>query len=87
MKKQQIAAGLNGLLKPAENNAPATEADGIQAATETRPVCYNLNPATIRKIRYISLLENRRNNSVVNEALDRFISDWEQSNGKIPAAL
>ena len=86
MKKNQIAAGLNGLLNAAtETTKPTTPAAVMGAGT--RPVCYNLNPAIIEKIRYIAFMEHRKNNAVVSEALERFVTEWEQTNGKISVSL
>ena len=86
MKKNKIAAGLNGLLNAAtETTKPTTPAAVMGAGT--RPVCYNLNPAIIEKIRYIAFMEHRKNNAVVSEALERFVTEWEKTNGKISVSL
>ena len=86
MKKNQIAAGLNGLLNAAtETTKPTTPAAVMGAGT--RPVCYNLNPVMIEKIRYIAFMEHRKNNAVVSEALERFVTEWEKTNGKISVSL
>ena len=86
MKKNKIATGLNGLLNAAtETIKPTTRAAVMGAGT--RPVCYNLNPAIIEKIRYIAFMEHRKNNAVVSEALEQFVTEWEKTNGKISVSL
>lgn len=87
MKKNQIAAGLNGLLKAATDTPKTTTANTPVTGAGTRPVCYNLNPAIIEKIRYIAFMEHRKNNAVVSEALERFVTEWEKTNGKISVSL
>ena len=87
MKKNQIAAGLNGLLNPATDPPKTTTANTPVTGAGTRPVCYNLNPAIIEKIRYIAFMEHRKNNAVVSEALEQFVTEWEKTNGKISVAL
>ena len=86
MKKHKIAAGLNGLLNAATETTKPTTSAAVTGAG-TRPVCYNLNPAIIEKIRYIAFMEHRKNNAVVSEALERFVTEWEQTNGKISVSL
>lgn len=86
MKKNKIAAGLNGLLNAAtETTKPTTPATVTGAGT--RPVCYNLNPAIIEKIRYIAFMEHRKNNAVVSEALEQYVTEWENTHGIISVSL
>lgn len=86
MKKNKIAAGLNGLLNAAtETTKPTTPAAVTGAGT--RPVCYNLNPAIIEKIRYIAFMEHRKNNAVVSEALEQYVTEWENTHGIISVSL
>lgn len=88
MKKQQIAAGLNGLLNAAtETNTPQGTAPGATTNAGTRPVCYNLPPAIIEKVRYIAFMGHRKNNAVVSEALEQYVQEWERANGEIPVTL
>lgn len=87
MKKDKIAAGLNGLLNAATDTPKTTTANTPVTGAGTRPVCYNLNPAIIEKIRYIAFMEHRKNNAVVSEALEQFVTEWEKTNGKISVAL
>lgn len=87
MKKNQISAGLGGLLNAATDTTKTKTANSTVTGSGTRPVCYNLNPAIIEKIRYIAFMEHRKNNAVVSEALERFVTEWEKTNGKISVSL
>lgn len=87
MKKNQISAGLGGLLNAATDTTKTKTTNSTVTAAGTRPVCYNLNPAIIEKIRYIAFMEHRKNNAVVSEALERFVTEWEKTNGKISVSL
>lgn len=87
MKKNKIAAGLNGLLNAAPGTGNQETNQGATTSAGTRPVCYNLNPAIIEKVRYIAFMEHRKNNAVVNEALERFVTEWERANGEISVSL
>lgn len=86
MKKTQIAAGLNGLLTPAPETTKQATPQGATGAG-TRPVCYNLNAVLIEKVRYIAFMEHRKNNAVVSEALEKFVTKWEHANGEINVTL
>ena len=82
MKKNKIAAGLNGLLNAAtEATKPTTPAAVMGAGT--RPVCYNLNPVMIEKIRYIAFMEHRKNNAAVSEALAHSVTEWAHTHALI----
>ena len=87
MKKNQIAAGLNGLLNAATDTPKTTTANTPVTGAGTRPVCYNLNPAIIEKIRYIAFMEHRKNNAVVSEALEQYVTEWENTHGIISVSL
>ncbi|ROT11948.1 hypothetical protein EEL50_12685 [Muribaculaceae bacterium Isolate-105 (HZI)] len=49
---------------------------------ETRAT-FIVDPELIRKIKYISLVENNLLKDVISEALSSFIKSWEEENGKI----
>lgn len=49
---------------------------------ETRAT-FIVDPELIRKIKYISLVENNLLKDVIGEALSSFIESWEEENGKI----
>ena len=88
MKKNKVAAGLNGLLTPAPENRPtAAPTEQTQTVTITRPVSYNLNALLLEKIRYIAFVEHRKNNAVVSDALEQYVTEWEAANGKINVTL
>lgn len=82
MKKNAIQAGLNGLLTPAPETQNNTQA-GNTTGAGTRPICYNLPPVVIEKIRYIAFMGHRKNNAVVSEALTDYITKYERANGPI----
>ena len=86
MKKNASSAGLNGLLTPAPDTT-GTTAEQTTTGAGTRPICYNLPPVIIEKIRYIAFMEHRKNNAVVSEGLAAYIAKWEKTNGEIPVTL
>ena len=88
MKKNEIAAGLNGLLKTPTQETPETAPKTAKTGgITTRPVTYNLNALLLEKIRYIAFFSHRKNNAVVAEALEQYVTNWEQANGEIPVTL
>ena len=42
-----------------------------------------VDPEVVRKLKYISLVENNLLKDVIGEALSSFIESWEEENGKI----
>lgn len=83
MKKQQIAAGLNGLLTPAPQEPTQATTGAATNGGATRPVSYNLNAELLEKLRYVAFMTHRKNNAVVSEALEKYLTEWEQANGTI----
>lgn len=55
----------------------------IAVKSEEVRATFIVDPAHIKKIKYISLAEGCLLKDVVNAALDAYISSWEASNGKI----
>ena len=46
-------------------------------------VTFIVDPEVVRKLKYISLVENNLLKDVISEALSSFIEVWESENGKI----
>lgn len=49
---------------------------------ETRAT-FVVNPNTIRKLKFISLNEGRLHKDIIEEALSKYITEWEEKNGVI----
>lgn len=87
MKKNQIAEGLNGLLTPAPDTTAQAPTEAAANGAITRPVTYNLNALLLEKVRYIAFYTHRKNNAIVAEALEQFVTEWEKDNGQIDVKL
>lgn len=44
---------------------------------------YSINPETLKKLKYISLMEDKLLKDVTEEAYASYIQQWENKNGKI----
>ena len=87
MSKKTIAEGLNGLLAtPAPETTQAPTVANTKPAA-TKQVTYNLNAELLERVRYVAFFSHKRNNAIVAEALEKFVTEWEQANGKIPVTL
>lgn len=42
-----------------------------------------VDPELVRKVKYISLMDDRLQKDVINDALTEYISNWESEHGKI----
>lgn len=85
MSKKTIAAGLNGLLTPAPETSQAPT--GAAEKSATKQVTYNLNAELLERVRYVAFFSHKKNNAVVSEALEKFVTEWEKANGKIQLPL
>lgn len=58
---------------------------GSSPKAEDRPVrtSFNIYPLKIKKVRYISLMENKDMTALVDEALQILIDKYEKKNGEI----
>lgn len=64
-------------------------AKGVKGSTppsEEKPIrtSFNILPSKMKKIRYISLMEEKDLTQIINEALDVVIEKYEKKNGEIP---
>jgi hypothetical protein len=59
---------------------------GSSPSEENRPVKTSivLLPATMKKVRYMALMEEREISSIIDEALQEKIKQYEKKNGPIP---
>jgi hypothetical protein len=44
-----------------------------------------ISPSTFWKIKYASLFSGKNQTELLDEALNKFLDEWEKSNGPIPA--
>lgn len=87
--KKTVIQGMDALIQSAKNkqDLPQSFQQEPTTAAGTRPVCYNLPPAIIEKIRYIAFIGHRKNNAVVTEALEQYVKEYEHANGEIQVTL
>lgn len=83
MKKDEIMAGLSGLLRAPEQLQPQQPQQTAQTKGETKAVCYNLPVELIDKVRYVSFVSRQKYNAIVADALTRYLDEWESEHGEI----
>lgn len=86
MSKKQISEGLNGLLKAPTQETPTQGATAAVHAP-TRQVTYNLRAEILEKVRYIAFMDRKKNNGVVSEALEQYVTQWEKEHGEITVTV
>lgn len=77
--------------EPAEAETPAVEAPKRSVGrprkdpkkTEEIRATFIIDPEHIRKMKYISLIEDKLLKEILGEALEAYINAWESANGKI----
>jgi hypothetical protein len=65
-------------------------AKGVKGSTppdEEKPIrtSFNILPGTMKKIKYVALMDEKDLTSLVDESLKRIIADYEKRNGPIPS--
>lgn len=64
------------MAKAAKNTPPANEEPKDKSS-------FNLKVTILRKLKYISAVDDRFQGDLVEEALEKYITDWEKKNGEI----
>ena len=77
-QKQAPTAKTKPQAKPIAKKQPRTNAAG----TEVK-VCVMLNATLEYKLRYIAFAENAKQKTIINDALQQYIADYEAAHGKI----
>ena len=67
--------------RPRKDGERPTQETGTKEG-ETRAT-FIVDKALLKKIKYISVMETKLHKDIVNEALSKYIAEWEAENGKI----
>lgn len=76
MKESLEAKRRRNVGRPRKGESGSTKTSEVRAT-------FIVNPELIRKIKYISLVENNLLKDIIGEALTSYIAFWESENGKI----
>lgn len=74
-KKDNVKAGLNGLLAPAQEPTTGTTEQKVKG--NYKSVCYSIPTDVAEKIRRIAWYDRRKLGAVVADALEQYIKKWK----------